>query len=229
MLYTLKSSPKTGVIAYFRQEKETNAVVAISSKKKVTFALTHTSGDSKYLRNDVFPDMILPVSSGSEMSDFKRPKESGFLISDRFYNFIKEFALPPYRSFQVRFLISGEEVDNSHRLVVFESNLFEQVIPELTTYKLVARNNLKETIAIKKGYRTIEELKAARINYRERGLMMLVDQYRIKDDYDLWWGGDFFVYVSERLHKEMISVDFKGVDIRPFENFSILQADDYMT
>jgi len=210
----------TGITARL---SESAASDAHNPKNILTFEL-----ESAYNNDDTNNSIIMPdcvqlntFDDKLELSRIQKPGESALLVSSKLLSHLQSFPIPAHNVFPAELTHNKEVISQTYKYLVFPGQLLDHTKVEDTIYKIVNRSAKKDTIAIIENIQSQESLNALKKEYRNQGKMVLVDVFRLSQNYDLWWGGSSFVYISELLQQSLEHLNFTGVATTFFDKFSI--------
>lgn len=216
MMYTLKPSSHSGIIANYQKVEQ-----AYGTEQLINFELSFARENEEEAK---LPDMIFLNIFDMFVSRIRSGDDVSMLLSLEFINFLMTFRIPIYKTFQVRFFNPlFTSVSKDYLFVVFEGKLLEQIIIEQSTYKVVARSDKKTILEIIENIKDIASLKSMSKTYREEGKMLLAHGYKIEQDLDIWWGGSSFFYIHENVKQALEKSSLTGYQIWPFNKFDISQ------
>lgn len=146
------------------------------------------------------------------------------MVSNRLAVFFNTLKTPITKAIPVTLHCKGEISSNSYFYLVFKGTLLGSYTVPLSTFKIIKRSDKTNVLKRLEGIDSPEKLSTLQKEYRANGKMLLVETMRLKQSFDVWWGGDTQLYITQEVKQSLENSNFSGLEINSFKKNDIETA-----
>lgn len=160
------------------------------------------------------PAMVKAFSSSGESSDV-------ILLSPELWAIISSFSLPDHELYEVAFNFKTGVLREGYRCLALRGSLKEVMSYPDSIYKEIDFMNGMQTTVYSGIINSGNELVNRQNELLQEQKGLIVDVFKIEEEYDLFWAGMNRIFISEKLASNLKGNGLISIKIIPFKKFDI--------